>query len=405
MLNEERGHRPVDFGYDFADYTVYDLDYEKVGKVDDVFVDENDHPRYIGVKMGFLSTRSVLIPVELARVNDRRGLVEVAAGKDAVKEGPTFSDDREITPEFERRVLNYYGVEDYVVKTIPARAGRETYQASYPKNIGNEWANLWPGERAGAAHEHFGMEHSSEARGVTPERGNDNPTDEDELRVQRVEEELQAGTREREAGSIRVRKRVRTDREQIRAPKKRQEVRVERVSVEKGMGTPEPEIADDDEIRVPVIEEEIVVERRPVVKEVLRLRKEVVEDEELIEEYVRKEEVDIDDRTERGGSIRNDRHWETELARPLHRQTRDKRRPEERRQRDTNTDRNKGTSEKTREEGPPVRSYNDLTVAETKKKLGGLSQGELKKIRSYEKKHKNRKTLVEWLDRKIKGIS
>jgi hypothetical protein len=103
LLNEERGHRPVDFGYDFADYTVYDLDYEKIGKVDDVFVDENDHPRYIGVKMGFLSTRSVLIPVELARVNDRRGLVEVAAGKDAVKEGPTFSDDRETTPEFERR--------------------------------------------------------------------------------------------------------------------------------------------------------------------------------------------------------------------------------------------------------------------------------------------------------------
>ncbi|MDQ3926778.1 MAG: PRC and DUF2382 domain-containing protein [Actinomycetota bacterium] len=404
MLNEERGHRPVDFGYDFADYTVYDLDYEKIGKVDDVFVDENDHPRYIGVKMGFLSSRSVLIPVELARVNDRRGLVEVAAGKDAVKEGPTFSDDREITPEFERRVLNYYGVEDYVVKTIPARAGRETYQASYPKNIGNEWANLWPGERAGAAHEHFGVEHSSAARGVTPERGNDDPTDEDELRVQRVEEELRAGTREREAGSIRVRKRVRTDREQVRAPKKRQEVRVERVSVEEGMGTSEPEIVDD-EIRVPVIEEEIVVERRPVVKEVLRLRKEVVEDEELIEEYVRKEEVDVDDRTERGGSIRNDRHWETEMARPLHRQTRDKRRPEERRQRDTNTDRNKGTSEKAREEGPPVRSYNYLTVAEAKKKLGGLSQGELKKIRSYEKKHKNRKTLVEWLDRKIKGIS
>jgi hypothetical protein len=142
-----------------------------------------------------------------------------------------------------------------------------------------------------------------------------------------------------------------------------------------------------------------------VVKEVLRLRKEVVEDEELIEEYVRKEEVDIDDRTERAGTIRNDRDWDTEMARPLHRQTRDKRRPEERRQQDANTDRNIGTSEKAREEGPPVRSYNDLTIAEAKKKLGGLSQGELKKIRSYEKKHKNRKTLVEWLDRKIKGSS
>jgi stress response protein YsnF len=42
-----------------------------------------------------------------------------------------------------------------------------------------------------------------------------------------------------------------------------------------------------------------VVERRPVVKEEIRLRKEVVEDEEIVEEDVRKEEVDIDDQTKR----------------------------------------------------------------------------------------------------------
>ena len=36
-----------------------------------------------------------------------------------------------------------------------------------------------------------------------------------------------------------------------------------------------------------------------MVKEEIRLRKEVVEEEEIIEENVRKEEVDIDDQTER----------------------------------------------------------------------------------------------------------
>jgi stress response protein YsnF len=34
-----------------------------------------------------------------------------------------------------------------------------------------------------------------------------------------------------------------------------------------------------------------------VVKEELRLRKDVVEDEEVVEEDVRKEEVDVDDQT------------------------------------------------------------------------------------------------------------
>ena len=116
------------------------------------------------------------------------------------------------------------------------------------------------------------------------------------MRVQRSEEELRVGTREREAGSVNVRKRVRTEREQVRVPRRREEVHVERVPVEGRERASEDEIGED-EIRVPVVEEEIVVEKRPVVKEELRIRKDVVEDEEIIEEDVRKEEVEIDDET------------------------------------------------------------------------------------------------------------
>ena len=409
MLDEERGDKLMNFGNDFADYTIYDIDYEKIGKVDDVFVDENDQPRYIGVKMGFLDTRTTLIPVELARVNDRQWLVEVAADKEAVKEGPAFSDDREITPAFERRVLNYYRVENHAVETARARAGRETheapYKASYSDDTNNEQVDPWLSEHAGATRAHFGEEHASAPRGLMYERGSGDPNDENELMVQRVEEELRASTREREAGSIRVRKRVRTDREQVLVPKKRQEVSVERAPVQEGMGAFEPEIVNDgDEIRVPVIEEEIVVERRPVVKEVLRLRKEVVEDEEVIEENVRREEIDLDDWTERGAIIRNDASGDGETMRHLPRQTQNTTKPKERSETDVKPDRAKRASERARED-LPVRSYNDLTVAEAKKKLGGLPQSELKKIRSYETKHENRKTLVKWLDRKITATS
>ena len=399
----------MNLGTDFADYSVYDTYYEKIGKVDDLFVDGNDQPRYIGVKMGFLGTRSTLIPVELARVNDGRRLVELAVGKDAVEEGPTFSDDREITPEFEQRVLNYYGVENYAMETAQSREGREAYGAAYPDSIpdsiSNDRVELWSGESTGCPRAHFGEEHPDTTRGVIHERGSDDLNDEDELRVQRAEEELRAGTREREAGSVRVHKRARTDRAEVRVPKRRQEVSVERVPLEDDTDTFEPEVVNDgDEIRVPVIEEEIVVERRPVVKEVLLVRKEVVEDEEVVEENVRKEEIDIDDRTERGASIRNHTNAEGEMARRLPRQTRDMTNSKERPGTDGKPDRTKGASEKARE-GLPVRSYNDLTVAEAKKKLNGLPQEELKKIRSYEKNHQNRKTLLNWLDRKTKDTS
>jgi len=95
----------------FAGYTVYALDYEKIGKVDDLFLDENDQPEYIGVKMGFLGTRTTLIPVQMARVNDARQVIEVAADKETLKNGPTFDDDREITPDLENEVYSYYGLQ------------------------------------------------------------------------------------------------------------------------------------------------------------------------------------------------------------------------------------------------------------------------------------------------------
>jgi uncharacterized protein (TIGR02271 family) len=120
--------------------------------------------------------------------------------------------------------------------------------------------------------------------------------DEDELRVERSEEELRAGTREREAGKVGVRKQVRTEREQVRVPTRHEEVSVDRVPVdEEGTGA---EIGED-EISMPVVEDEVVVEKRPVVKEEVRVRKDVVEDEELVEEDVRKEEVGVEDRTQR----------------------------------------------------------------------------------------------------------
>ena len=53
-------------------------------------------------------------------------------------------------------------------------------------------------------------------------------------RIQRLKEELRAGTREREAGQVRVNKQVRTDREQLRVPTRNEEVSVERVPVEGG---------------------------------------------------------------------------------------------------------------------------------------------------------------------------
>src|SRR5215204_969301 len=96
----------------FAGYEVYDRSGEKIGKVDDLFVDEADRPEYIGVKTGFLGTRSTLIPWEAVSSTDDEGkAITVATDKDRAKDGPAFDDDKEITPEFENEVHSYYGLE------------------------------------------------------------------------------------------------------------------------------------------------------------------------------------------------------------------------------------------------------------------------------------------------------
>lgn len=52
-----------------------------------------------------------------------------------------------------------------------------------------------------------------------------------------------------------------------------------------------------------------------------------------------------------------------------------------------------------------TRDYDELNVEEVSKRLNGLSVEELGKVREYEKQGKNRETLIEQIDRKIKAIS
>ena len=293
-MAKQRGDRFAELEDRFAGYTVYDANHEKIGKVDDLFVDEDDNPEYVGVKTGFLGTRSTLVPVELVRVNDRRGLVEVGADKDMVKDGPSFNDDEEITPEYEDRVHAHYGLGKGQQGAARKGAYGDYYESEkyYPSRSAAVSGSADQGRRT------TGYRERRRGREGGLDAGARDTGGEDELWVQRSEEELRVGTREREAGAMRVRKRVRTERERVRVPKRREEVHVERVPVERREAS-EAEIGED-EFVMPFLEEEVVVEKRPVVKEEIRMRKEVVEDEEIVERDVRKEEIEIDDQTERG---------------------------------------------------------------------------------------------------------
>jgi uncharacterized protein (TIGR02271 family) len=292
---EERSDRFTAIEDQYAGYTVVDEGGSKIGKVDDLFLDESDQPEYFGVKMGLLGTSSTLIPADITTVDNEQGFIEVSQTKSTVQDGPAFDDDREITPEYENEVRSYYGLG-------PIESSGS--YGDYEQTNGHSGAGTTDSTTAGTVGSGMSMgdtetgefrEHDLNQEGLS-QPGSD-LEDEDELRVQRSEEELRAGTREREAGAMKVRKRVRTDREQIEVPTKHEEVTVERVPVS-GEAT-EAQIGAD-EVSVPVTEEEVVVDKRAVAKEEIRLRKDLVEDTEVVEEDVRREEIDVEDATERG---------------------------------------------------------------------------------------------------------
>jgi uncharacterized protein (TIGR02271 family) len=260
--------------------------------LDALFLDEDDRPEYIGVKMGLLGTRSTLIPwAAVTSTDEERGRLVVAVSKELASNGPAFADDQEITPELERQVRGHYGLEQ-AAEDLGAYGDYHTGAEQTGTTAGSGDLGTATGGAATG-----GLRERREEREAL-RRPESDPAAEGEIRVQRSEEELVAGTRQREAGAMRIRKRVRTERERVEVPVRHEEVRVERVPVSEG--TSGGEIGEE-EIVVPVTETEVAVSKRAVVKEEIRIRKDVVEETEVVEEDVRREEIEVEDNTERRG--------------------------------------------------------------------------------------------------------
>ncbi len=103
----------------YAGYTVCDYAGEKIGKVDEFFVDGDDHTEYIGVKIDFLEPRSTPIPVDVTRVNEQRRLVEVTVSKEGVEDALALDDGSETAPDFEQQVRSFFGATNDGILEVP----------------------------------------------------------------------------------------------------------------------------------------------------------------------------------------------------------------------------------------------------------------------------------------------
>jgi len=115
----------------YEDFTVYDNAGEKIGKVDELFVDEDDREEYLGVKMGLFGlSGTTLVPMEISRVDEQGRRIEVAETKEHVKDAPTYNDDDEVDSGFEDRIRRHFGLESSTGQSSYGRASGEAVGGS-----------------------------------------------------------------------------------------------------------------------------------------------------------------------------------------------------------------------------------------------------------------------------------
>jgi uncharacterized protein (TIGR02271 family) len=126
---------------------------------------------------------------------------------------------------------------------------------------------------------------------------------EDDLVIPVREEELTATVREREAGAVRLEKRVVEEDRVLEVPVTEEQIRVERRVVDRPVDAADTAAFEEIVVEVPLTAEEVELRKQGRVAEEIVVSKEAVQHTEQVRGTVRREEVVIDDETVGGAVI------------------------------------------------------------------------------------------------------
>ena len=235
--------------------SVIDLTGDKIGKVEDIYLDnETNQPEWVLVDTGLFG-RSTFIPLHGANLQEDG--VQVPIEKAAVKDAPAIETGRELSQTEEAELYRYYGFE-----YSEARSD----------------SGLPEGTDQGQA---VGYDTSG-------------PTT--DTAMTRSEEQLTVGTVNEAVGRVRLRKYIVTENVTQTIPVQREEVRIEREPITDatvGDALEGPAISEE-EHEVVLHQERPVVQKDTVPVERVRLDTETVTEEATVSEELRKEQIDVD---------------------------------------------------------------------------------------------------------------
>ncbi|MFL0536234.1 PRC and DUF2382 domain-containing protein [Micrococcus luteus] len=274
--------------------TVFATDGDKIGSVGQVYLDDvTNEPTFVTVKTGLFGARETFVPLQQAQTTADG--ITVPFEKSFVKDAPNVDADGSLTPEEEQRIYEYYSME-YSAADYDGDVRRDDVRTDAGAAGVAGTAGV-----AGVADRHDVTD--PDRRDVADHDRRD-VTDADSVVVK--DEHLNVGTERRASGRVRLRKQAYTTTETVEVPVTREEVVVERESVDPNSAEARTAGRDGD-VEVTTYEETPVV-NKTVDAEKVSLGKRQVQDTETVTEEVRHEDVKVDgDATDRDLDGRNDR--------------------------------------------------------------------------------------------------
>lgn len=243
--------------------TAYDSDGDKIGKIGNVYYDdETDQPKWLTVHTGLFGGNETFVPVQGSDVAGD-GRVTVTYDKATVKDAPNVSADGHLSPQEEEQLYRYYRLDG-------GGAARTTTDTSVT-NTGT----------AGRRDDIVGRDTSGPAT---------------DRAMTRSEEQLRVGTETRDAGTARLRKHIVTENVSTTVPVSHEEVTIHREPIT------DANIGDamsggdltEEEHEVTLREERAVVDKEVVPVERVRLGTETHTEQQQVNETVRKEVIETD---------------------------------------------------------------------------------------------------------------
>ena len=280
---------------DLFNATAYDKNGEKLGDVNEVFVDDQSgQPTFVEVNHGLFGMNSSLVPL---RGHDFSGDdLKLGFSKDRIKDAPDFDSDKPLTPEAQSDIFKHYGLDnardvtDYKDSNLDskrdAQAGADKdHNLTAGAGAAGAGAGVAGAGAAGAhADEKKAATHTTDAAaterkaGVADDAAAARTNNDGELI--RSEEQLNVNKERVATGEARLRKYVVTDTETVEVPVEREEVSVERtpISAEDAKNYNGTISGDSEEASVTLHEERVNVNKETVPVEKINLKKDTVRD-------------------------------------------------------------------------------------------------------------------------------